>query len=84
MARRSPGQKLINISVHEDFVRLINEAVAKTNYGDRSRLIRDAIVEKLERLGMEVPPSLTVTPPRFGKGGRRRKDGKDRKQTGHS
>jgi hypothetical protein len=84
MTRRSPGQKLVNVPMDDKFVSVINDAVEKFNYSDRAKLIREAIAEKLERLGMNVPASIIVTPPRFGKGGRRQKEDKDREQTGQS
>jgi hypothetical protein len=70
MPRRSPGQKLINIPMGEDFIRLINEAVVRFNYGDRAKLIREAIAEKLQRLGVNVPPRSLAIPTRIGKAGR--------------
>ena len=39
----------------------------KLNYGDRSKFIRDAILEKLNREGIETRSSLAATPARFGK-----------------
>jgi hypothetical protein len=71
MPPRSPGQKLVNIPMNEDFIALINDAVERFNYGDRAKLIREAVTEKLERLGLKVPKELVATPPRIGKGGRR-------------
>ena len=52
------------------FVAIINQAVEKFGYGDRAKLIREAIAEKLKNLGMKVPDSLAATPTRLGKGGR--------------
>ena len=70
MPRRSPGQKLINIPMGEEFIRVINEAVVKFNYADRAKLIREAIAEKLKRLGMDVPSHSLAIPTRIGKAGR--------------
>ena len=70
MAPRSVGQKLVTVPMSEDFINLINEAVVRFNYGDRAKLIREAITEKLERLGLKVPKEIVITPPRIGKGGR--------------
>lgn len=70
MAPRSVGQKLVPVPMSEDFINLINEAVVRFNYGDRAKLIREAITEKLERLGLKVPKEIVITPPRIGKGGR--------------
>jgi Arc/MetJ-type ribon-helix-helix transcriptional regulator len=51
----------------QEFIEHINSAVARLNYGDRSKLIRDAIVEKLNRDGIETPPALAAAPVRVGK-----------------
>ena len=51
----------------EEFIDHINLAVKKLNYGDRAKLIRDAIVEKLNREGIKTPPSLSAAPLRVGK-----------------
>jgi len=64
---RAPGQKLLNFPAYEDFIKQIDEAVAKSGAGDRSKWIREAIVEKLESLGIRVPPHLASAPPRAGK-----------------
>jgi Arc/MetJ-type ribon-helix-helix transcriptional regulator len=51
----------------EEFIEHINAAVKKLNYGDRSKLIRDAVVEKLNREGIDTPKSLAAAPVRIGK-----------------
>ena len=51
----------------EEFIEHLNTAVKKLNYGDRSKLIRDAIVEKLNREGIDTPESLAAAPVRVGK-----------------
>lgn len=56
--------------MEKEFVSIINDAVVKYNYGDRSKLIREAVAEKLTSLGMKLPKAVTATPPRIGKGGR--------------
>jgi len=53
--------------MRKEFIEHINAAVEKLNYGDRSKLIRDAIVEKLNREGIETPASLAAAPVRVGK-----------------
>lgn len=59
----------------QKFIDHLNFAVEKLNYGDRSKLIRDAIVEKLNREGIETPKSLAAAPVRAGKQpGARRKE----------
>jgi Arc/MetJ-type ribon-helix-helix transcriptional regulator len=68
--KRAFGQKLIPVPMRKEFIEHINAAVEKLNYGDRSKLIRDAIVEKLNREGIETPSSLAAAPVRAGKGSR--------------
>jgi Arc/MetJ-type ribon-helix-helix transcriptional regulator len=65
--KRAFGQKLIPVPMRREFIEHINAAVETLNYGDRSKLIRDAIVEKLNREGIETPPSLAAAPVRVGK-----------------
>jgi len=57
----------------EEFIEHINAAVKKLNYGDRSKLIRDAVVEKLNREGIDTPKSLAAAPVRIGKAAPRRR-----------
>lgn len=64
---RALGQKLVPVPMAEEFIAHINAAVKKLNYGDRSKLIRDAIVEKLNREGIDTPKSLAAAPVRTGK-----------------
>lgn len=74
--KRAFGQKLIPVPMRKEFIEHINAAVEKLNYGDRSKLIRDAIVEKLNREGIETPASLAAAPVRAGKtsSGRRKSE----------
>lgn len=68
--QRADGQILINVPMKESFVVKIKEGVVKSALGDRSKFIRRAIVEKLERLGIAVPPEIWSAPSREGKGGK--------------
>jgi hypothetical protein len=67
--RRGPGQKLIPVPASEKFIRELNHGFRRAGYTNRSQFIRDAIVEKLERLGLKIPRELAVAPQRLGKGG---------------
>lgn len=58
MNQRGNRQRLLNFPVTEEFVAKINEGVAKSGAGDRSKFIRDAIREKLDKMGIEVPVSV--------------------------
>ena len=71
--KRAFGQKLVPVPMRKEFIDHINAAVEKLNYGDRSKLIRDAIVEKLDREGIETPTSLAAAPVRVGKTSQRRR-----------
>lgn len=59
--------------MRKEFIEHINAAVEKLNYGDRSKLIRDAIVEKLNREGIETPAGLAAAPVRVGRTSRDRR-----------
>ena len=60
--RRAPGQRLIPIPMSEEFVREINAALAPAGYSDRSKFVRDAVYEKLQRLGYRMPREISVAP----------------------
>ncbi len=65
--QRAKGQKLINFPAKEAFISLVDEALPKIGYGDRSSFIRDAIADKLEREGVTLPRELSAAPMRSGK-----------------
>ena len=67
---RGTGQKLIPIPANERFIKELNDGFRKAGYSNRSQFIRDAIVEKLSRMGIEIPREFAVAPDRIGKGGR--------------
>jgi len=48
--QRAAGQKLLNFPAKEKFITEIDRGVEKSGLGDRSKFVREAIVEKLERL----------------------------------
>lgn len=64
--QRGPGQKLLNIAIDVGFLRDIDAVVAASGYAGRSQFIRDAIYEKMKRLGIELPASIKGAPPRSG------------------
>ncbi len=70
---RASGQKLISLAVSENFLERVDAALPRAGYGDRSQFIRDAVLEKLQRAGIELPLELAAAPSRKGKGGRRPK-----------
>lgn len=65
--QRAVRQKLIPVPMSEEFIEHVNAAVKALNYGDRAKLIREAIVEKLNREGFETPENLAAAPVRVGK-----------------
>ncbi len=65
--QRAPDQKLLPFAVSEKFIRELDAALAQTGYRNRSQFIRDAIIEKLARAGVVVPPELALPPRRTGK-----------------
>lgn len=48
----------------EEFIAEIDRAMVAAGYSNRSQFIRDAVVEKLRNLGVDVPVSLTIPKPR--------------------
>ena len=69
-AKRAPGQKPIIVMMKEEFVAEIDGNLGKLGYGDRASLIRDAVIEKMIKLGIDVPKEFSTAPSRVGKGGR--------------
>jgi Ribbon-helix-helix protein, copG family len=67
--QRAPGQKLLPIAVDEKFLRELDAGLTQAGYRNRSQFIRDAIIEKLIRLGVSLPKELALPPHRIGKGG---------------
>ena len=65
MNQRDARQRLLNFPASEDFIQKINSGVVKSGAGDRSKFIRDAIREKLEKMGIEVPVEIWSSRPRF-------------------
>jgi len=64
--KRAPNQKLIAFPVDADFERSLEKCLHACGITNKSQFIRDAIYEKLSRLGMNVPASLKEPPVRFG------------------
>jgi Arc/MetJ-type ribon-helix-helix transcriptional regulator len=62
---------LLPIPAKEEFIDELDAGVRSTGYANRSQFIRDAIVEKLDSMGIYVSRELAQPPPRTGKGGRR-------------
>jgi hypothetical protein len=67
--QRAPGQKLLPIAVDENFLRELDAGLVRAGYRNRSQFIRDAIIEKLMRVGISLPKELALPPHRIGKGG---------------
>lgn len=67
--QRSPDQKLLPFTAKNKFVEKLDSSLRELNISNRSQFIRDAIREKLARLGIAIPEELTAAEDRFGKGG---------------
>lgn len=65
--QRAPGQKLMPIPVDEQFLKELDAGMARAGYRNRSQFVRDAIIEKLKRAGISLPPELAMPPLRAGK-----------------
>jgi len=53
----------------EEFIAEIDGNLEKLGYGDRASLIRDAIIEKMTKLGIKVPTELSAARPAPGRVG---------------
>lgn len=62
--QRAKGQKLVPIPMSEEFIADIDRASRAEGYDDRSKFIRQAVREKLESLGYDVPIERTMAPGR--------------------
>jgi hypothetical protein len=65
--QRAPGQKLMPIPVDEQFLKELDAGMVRAGYRNRSKFVRDAIVEKLKRAGISLPADLAMPPQRTGK-----------------
>jgi len=68
--QRAAGQQLITLYMKETFLRALDRAFPAAGYSARSEFIRDAILEKLQSMGILLPASEAAAPSRAGKGGR--------------
>lgn len=67
-AKRS--QILVPVPMKQAFIDELADALPRLGYGNRSDFIRDAIIEKLNREGVDLPPVIGAAPSRVGVGGR--------------
>jgi len=67
--QRAEGQKQIITMMKEEFVSEIEASLSKMGYADRSAFIREAVYEKMDRMGIKVPKEYHVAPVRTGAGG---------------
>jgi Arc/MetJ-type ribon-helix-helix transcriptional regulator len=70
--QRSKGQRGIIVMMRESFIEEIDGSLLHCGYTDRSSFIRDAVYEKLERMGISIPLVEKTAPQRSGKGGRKK------------
>jgi hypothetical protein len=65
--QRSENQWLLNFWAKISFIKRFNLSLSTLGYSDRSKFIRAAIKEKLEREGFDVPAEEIEAPVRYGK-----------------
>jgi len=64
--QRGKDQKLIAFPVKSNFEEALENGLRKKRVSNKSQFIRDAIYEKLGRLGISIPAELKESPPRYG------------------
>jgi Arc/MetJ-type ribon-helix-helix transcriptional regulator len=62
----------VPVPASDQFIAQLAAGVRKTGYSNRSQFIRDAILEKLRRMGVAVSMELGQPPSRAGKSGRKK------------
>jgi hypothetical protein len=62
--QRAAGQKLLPIAMKEEFISELDSKIPDAGYANRSQFIRDAIIEKLQRAGINLPKNLAQPPQR--------------------
>jgi len=62
--QRAKNQQLLPFTVKREFLSQLDSALQQINVANRSQFIRDAILEKLKREGIHIPPNLASAPPR--------------------
>jgi hypothetical protein len=62
--QRSAGQVLVNLWLNEEFLDEISRGMRVARCSERAKFIREAVYEKLERLGMSIPAEIMMAPPR--------------------
>jgi Arc/MetJ-type ribon-helix-helix transcriptional regulator len=73
--QRAAGQVLINIPMKVGDLEVLNSCVKRSRYENRSAFVRDAIREKLLRLGFVIDEEAFKGQSRVGKGGPKPRDG---------
>jgi hypothetical protein len=61
MQKPPPVVKLIPFPASEEFIYELRKALKGSDYNSRSQFIREAIVEKFQRMGVRVKPFLAQT-----------------------
>lgn len=72
--QRAKGQKQVLTMFDEKFLSEIERSMRGVGYSDRSKFIRDAVFEKLQRAGIRVNYTLAMAPSRLGKIQQKRKN----------
>lgn len=70
---RASGQKQVIVIMSEEFLSDIDGSIESLGYSNRAEFIRQAVLEKLAKAGVQVEKSKAAAPSRAGKGGRPKK-----------
>lgn len=70
---RASGQKQVIVIMSEEFLSDIDGSIETLGYSNRAEFIRQAVLEKLAKAGVQIEKSKAAAPSRAGKGGRPKK-----------
>jgi len=59
----------LTVPASGNFITELDKNLSAVGYSNRSQFIRDALIEKMARAGVEIPKELALAPDRSGKGG---------------
>lgn len=70
MSDTRPGTKAILVKWRPEVLDHLDESLESLGYSERAQFIRDAVVEKLTKMGLPPKANAALSPLRLGKGGR--------------
>jgi metal-responsive CopG/Arc/MetJ family transcriptional regulator len=62
--QRGPNQRQVLVMFDSSFLREVDRAFRKAGYSERSKFIRDAVFEKLRRMGIHCDYEAALAPMR--------------------